>query len=380
MRRTAVEKADFIDKEYREYLRSSYSFGNDKYQDLYEKRLNEEELYKGPFLHMSMPFKKGHSLNQLIDKNIVDSDFRKLGNIHLNRTLYLHQEKSIEKIADKRNIVVTTGTGSGKTECFLYPIINEIMKERRNGNKEPGIRAMFLYPMNALVNDQIDRLREILRSYPEITYGSFTGDTPENYKDGGTREKFAEKNGIESLPDNELVTREEMRNNPPSLLFTNYSMLEYMLIRPKDSVLFNPENLNNWRFIVLDEAHTYGGALGIELSMLLKRVTGFAKKKPNFILTSATLGEKNKSDKDIVSFAKKLTSVDYDTSDIIYADRLSFSNEVRKYALDGKDISLIKNSLNNETELGNVLSKYASISGNDAKEKLYNFLEGEYNT
>ncbi len=380
MRRTAVEKAEFIDKEYREYLRSSYSFGNDKYQDLYEKRLNEEELYKGPFLHMSMPFKKGRSLNQLIDKNIVDSDFRKLGNIHLNRTLYLHQEKSIVKIADKRNIVVTTGTGSGKTECFLYPIINEIMKEKRNGNKEPGIRAMFLYPMNALVNDQIDRLREILSSYPEITYGSFTGDTPENYKDGGTREKFAENNGIASLLDNELVTREEMRKNPPSLLFTNYSMLEYMLIRPKDSVLFNPENLNNWRFIVLDEAHTYGGALGIELSMLLKRVTGFAKTKPNFILTSATLGEKNKSDKDIVSFAKKLTSVDYDTSDIIYADRLSFSNEVRKYALDGKDISLIKNSLNNETELGNVLSKYASISGNDAKEKLYNFLEGEYNT
>lgn len=380
MRRTAVEKADFIDKEYREYLRSSYSFGNDKYQDLYEKRLNEEELYKGPFLHMSMPFKKGHSLNQLIDKNIVDSDFRKLGNIHLNRTLYLHQEKSIVKIADKRNIVVTTGTGSGKTECFLYPIINEIMKEKRNGNKEPGIRAMFLYPMNALVNDQIDRLREILSSYPEITYGSFTGDTPENYKDGGTREKFAENNGIASLPDNELVTREEMRKNPPSLLFTNYSMLEYMLIRPKDSVLFNPENLNNWRFIVLDEAHTYGGALGIELSMLLKRVTGFAKTKPNFILTSATLGEKNKSDKDIVSFAKKLTSVDYDTSDIIYADRLSFLNEVRKYALDGKDISLIKNSLNNETELGNVLYKYASISGNDAKEKLYNFLEGEHNT
>ena len=380
MRRTAVEKADFIDKEYREYLRSSYSFGNDKYQKLYEKRLNEEELYKGPFLHMSMPFKKGHSLNQLIDKNIVDSDFRKLGNIHLNRTLYLHQEKSIEKIADKRNIVVTTGTGSGKTECFLYPIINEIMKEQRNGNKEPGIRAMFLYPMNALVNDQIDRLREILNSYPEITYGSFTGDTPENYKDGGTRERFAEKNGIVSLPDNELVTREEMRNNPPSLLFTNYSMLEYMLIRPSDSVLFNPENLNNWRFIVLDEAHTYGGALGIELSMLLKRVTGFAKTKPNFILTSATLGEKNKSDKEIVAFAKKLTSVDYDISDIIYADRLSFSNEVRKYTLEGKDISLIKNSLNNETELGNILSKYTSVSGKDAKEKLYDFLAGEHYT
>ena len=81
-----------------------------------------------------------------------------------------------------------------------------------------------------------------------------------------------------------------------NILITNYSMLEYLLIRPNDYSIFEAERLNSWKFVVLDEAHSYYGSLGIELSLLMRRLTGLAKRKPRFILTSATLGEKGKSE------------------------------------------------------------------------------------
>lgn len=170
------------------------------------------------------------------------------------------------------------------------PILNELTNDIEIGNQEIGIRAIFLYPMNALLNDQIERVRKILADFPDITYGFFTGDTEETVSKN-YRVKHAEENNI-VIPENELISREEIRNNPPHLLFTNYSMLEYLLIRPNDYAIFTPERLSNWKFVILDEAHTYHGALGIELSLLMRRLTGFAPKKPRFILTSATLGER----------------------------------------------------------------------------------------
>lgn len=176
--------------------------------------------------------------------------------------------------------------------------------------------------MNALVNDQIDRVRKILTQCPEITYGFFTGETKESIpKD--YREKYGAENDT-FIPENELVSREEIRKNPPHLLFTNYSMLEYLLIRPNDYSIFAPERLNNWKFVVLDEAHSYYGSLGIELSLLMRRLTGLAPKKPRFILTSATLGEQGKSESEIVNFARSLTSASFDIQDIIFLKELHF--------------------------------------------------------
>ena len=99
--------------------------------------------------------------------------FRRLGDMNFERPLYSHQEESIRRICSGRSAIITTGTGSGKTESFLYPILNELMSDVEKGNMEVGVRAIFLYPMNALVNDQIDRVRKILTQCPEITYGFF---------------------------------------------------------------------------------------------------------------------------------------------------------------------------------------------------------------
>lgn len=288
-KRNPIEKSIYINKQYKEYIRSSFKFKAKKLQKLFEQQLEVEELFKGPYVDLKLPFQRGKSLDKLMNEGIICQSFRKLGDMNFERPLYSHQEEAIRHICSGRSAIITTGTGSGKTESFLLPILNELMCDVEKGNTEVGIRAIFLYPMNALVNDQIDRVRRILIEYPDITYGFFTGETkesvPKNY-----REKYGEENDT-YIPDNELVSREEIRNNPPHFLFTNYSMLEYLLIRPNDYSIFSPERLNNWKFVVLDEAHSYYGSLGIELSLLMRRLTGLATKKPRFILTSATLGE-----------------------------------------------------------------------------------------
>src|SRR5690606_23425070 len=97
----------------------------------------------------------------------------------LDRPLYRHQDQAIRKATAGRNIVVATGTGSGKTESFLLPILNALSAEHRAGTLGPGVRALLLYPMNALANDQMKRLRELLAVAPHITFGRYTGDTEE---------------------------------------------------------------------------------------------------------------------------------------------------------------------------------------------------------
>jgi ATP-dependent helicase YprA (DUF1998 family) len=216
--------------------------------------------------------------------------------IKLKRKLYLHQEKAIRKINQAHNLVVTTGTGSGKTECFILPIINHLLREKEAGTLSSGVRAILIYPMNALANDQMERLRSLLKDYPEITYGSYTGQTRHRY-----REALAEykKLNDDAMPNvNELISREQMKDRPPHIMITNYAMLEYLMVRPDDSVFFEAEKSQKWKYIILDEAHVYTGSTGIEVSMLLRRLRATLKNNHiKYILTSATLGDEN-SDND----------------------------------------------------------------------------------
>ena len=359
-RRTPIEQAQFIEREYREYLKSTFDFGDTSYSMRFAEKLEQEDLYKGPYLSMTAPFQTGNTLEELIEKGVVSKDFRKLDSVDLSLNLYDHQQRSIEKVAAGRSLVVTTGTGSGKTESFLYPILNEIMKDIEEGDNPDGVRAVLLYPMNALVNDQMDRVRSILRSYPAITFGYFTGDTPDKVKKG-TREESLDALGYQ-IPENELISREEIRERPPHLLFTNYSMLEYLLIRPNDSILFRPENLTHWKYVVLDEAHTYTGAKGIEVALLLRRVTGLAAKKPGFILTSATLGKQGESDNDIISFAKNLTGADFEESDIIFANRKSLNPSCAEYRIDASDYVLMDSNADDLDQIKEICSKYCDVN------------------
>lgn len=376
-KRTAIEKSRYINNRYKEYLRSSFSFGEEKVQKLFEKQLEAESLFRGPYVDLSLPFQRGGNIKDLMAQGIICKSFAKLGDIDFERPLYFHQEEAIRNIGKGRSAVITTGTGSGKTESFLYPILNELMRDVENHNTDVGIRAIFLYPMNALVNDQIDRVRRILEKCPEITYGFFTGETQEKVA-SNFREKYAQEQDI-VLPRNELVSREEIRENPPHLLFTNYSMLEFLLIRPNDYSIFEPSKLTNWKFVVLDEAHSYQGSFGIEMSLLMRRLTGLAPKKPRFILTSATLGEQNKSEREIVEFARRLTSVEFNEKDIIFSSRIPLSSEKLEYTIVGPDYIALKDAMTDVAKIKEITSKYKITFEMTIKSLLYQLLLGDGN-
>ena len=173
----SIERSKYIDKRYKEYLRSTFHFGSAKIQGMFEEQLDKEKLFKGPYVDLSLEFQRGKSLNQLMEEGTVSRLFRNLGDIDFDRPLYAHQEESIRHICSGHNAVITTGTGSGKTESFLFPILNELLYDLEFGNTAIGVRAIFLYPMNALVNDQVGRLREFLRKFPDVTYGFFNLNT-----------------------------------------------------------------------------------------------------------------------------------------------------------------------------------------------------------
>lgn len=339
-----IKTTNDISQKYTDYLQSMFFV---KDQDIYKQVnsiLSERgKFIKGPFIEITPPFVGGASLETLISEGVISKEFYKIKDeFPIDRNLYNHQEKAIRKIAsEKKNIVVATGTGSGKTECFMIPIINELMREKEEGILNDGVRALLLYPMNALVNDQLSRLRDMLKNYPEITFGRYTGETLEKEKDA--IQKFKTSNPDNDILPNELLSRERMRETPPHILVTNYAMLEFLLIRPDDNVFFDGELSDNWRFIVLDEAHTYKGAKGTEISMLLKRVKERVDKgnlEIRCIATSATLGGGEDDYDLVVDFAKGLFTEPFLKDGIIESKRKDITKNLSQCVKRSNDFYL----------------------------------------
>lgn len=299
---------------YRRYLLTTFQTNDDVYnQQLKDLLSDDDSLARGPFIHLSDPFLKKKSIRDLVLENHLSSDFLTMNGFHPDRKLYAHQVTAIQKAIENENIIVTTGTGSGKTECFLIPLINDLLREKENGTLGPGVRAIIIYPMNALVNDQIKRLREIFNdSDQSITFGRYTGETEEEYK--RALSKYCEIESAEPLKC-ELLSRDQMRKNPPNILITNYAMLEYLLLRPDDKIFFDSTSSSKWKYVILDEAHTYNGTKGIEVSFLIKRLkTAVNRDELQFILTSATLGDE---DSTAISFAESLCSTTFKNGSVI---------------------------------------------------------------
>ena len=251
-----IELAEQVEERYRRYLETTFYFKDPDLRKSFRDCLDTDHLSKGPYLEATPVFKRRKKVGDLFNEFFRNPDQGFIKALWENRPLYLHQEEAIRKVfQDGRNVIVATGTGSGKTEAFFYPILLHLYKEfQQGGEVGPGVRALILYPMNALANDQQARLGEICRRLNEagspfkFTFGQYIGETPEDENDS---KRHARDHIAHRLP-GELVLRREIRENPPHILLTNYSMLEYLLIRPDDSRLFDNGRARWWTFLVLD--------------------------------------------------------------------------------------------------------------------------------
>lgn len=379
-----VKSSKNIRDEFVDYISTSFSFSNLDLRKQFILQL-KENISSGPWLEINDIFKSGKSINELIDEGVLSKLFRELEkdkpsnvskSLPLDRKLYLHQEQAIKLITSGNNAVISTGTGSGKTNCFLIPVLNDLLFEKENGTLNAGVRALFIFPMNALANDQMKNIRKILMYYPDITFGVYNGATENKEDDAVTvyEAMFANETNpkLRNRLPNELLSREEMKKNPPNILFTNYAMLEHLLFRPNDDVLFSN---SDFRFVVLDEAHVYSGATGIETSILLRRLKAriSSTRGVQFILTSATLGSDNDSDDDILKFANNLCGSDFYKDNIIRGTRDIYTPITNGITYSDKLIKELSNESNN---VADVLRKF-NVNFDASKkedELLYDFL------
>jgi len=291
-----IETSRKIAQRYKSYIKDTMRFDDPELNDQLAEILEGKSFVsKGPFLEATPPYTKGKTPRELADEGLLCRSLLEIDEIKPDRTLYAHQEAAIRMANAGKNYAVVTGTGSGKTECFLIPIIDDILREFDVDGPSAGVRAMILYPMNALANDQLKRLRKMLKG-TDITFGRYIGNTEWTEARGQRQWDIENPDSKEGKLPNELVSRETMRKTPPNILLTNYSMLEYLLLRPEDAPLFSGAFGGTWRHIAIDEAHMYSGTLGTEIAYLLRRLKARiafdSGKTPKLrcYATSATIG------------------------------------------------------------------------------------------
>jgi len=311
----ALNPIVFTEKVVRSFLRyqlTAYPFADERLHAQMRKLLSLDEtrqspLLKGPYISLSKPFRQGASVEDLIKEGVFHPHMRQRIPDEISH-LRGHQDEAIRAIRAGKTTLVSTGTGSGKTECFLYPIISKCL-ELRDAKAKPGISAVIVYPMNALAEDQLGRLRSLLAG-TGIPVGMYVGKTPDRENEvvgirmpaGSSRADYEaklaqvrdEKGGDTVHPPEEVCSREVMRTagRQPRILLTNVKQLELLLTRQKDVELFAHARLD---FLVFDEAHTFTGAHGAETACLIRRLRAFcgAEQEPVCIATSATIVDRN---------------------------------------------------------------------------------------
>ena len=262
-----------------------------------ERKISDFTMVKGPFVECLPDFEKGQSLEELYQEGFLHKDWLKLAKREpklWSRPLHVHQAEAIKQ---ESNYVVATGTGSGKTEAFLFPLVQDLFTKKKKGNT--GVKAILIYPLNALANDQMHRIAKLLfhdLDDPGITLGRFTGQVRSDSSRADEEAKiqempvFCDNFGEDaSVPKNWLLSRKEMLETPPDILITNYAMLEHILLLPRNKKLLANSDLN---WLILDELHTYSGALAIEVAFLIRKLKasiGIEKGTVRCVGTSASL-------------------------------------------------------------------------------------------
>lgn len=286
-----------------DYIETTFPMTNVPFKGSVRNMIDtKDSVYHEPYVSVRLPFRVADEMPTCFEA------------IHPSYLPYVHQQKAFERLTgdDGRSTLVATGTGSGKTECFLYPILEYCYQHRG----ERGIKALIIYPMNALATDQAKRIAELVYGSNElrsnVTVGMYVGGREE------TPARMMSEHGV-------ITDHETMLNNPPDILLTNYKMLDYLLVRPKDSTLWQDNDPETLKYIAVDELHTFDGAQGTDLACLLRRLKRRLGIYDGYLCcvgTSATMGSKENNGS-ILEYAAEIFGEPFDKDAIITEDRLS---------------------------------------------------------
>ena len=356
-----------------EYIKATFKFKEKDVSDAFYRFIEDKEdgLFKGPFISLKTPFV---SATEEESKNIPLD-------IAPNFPPYKHQLQAFSQLSMKNGhqpepTLLTTGTGSGKTECFLYPILDYCYNCNKY-ERQVGVKVIIMYPMNALASDQAKRLAETIwndeRLKGKVTAGLFVGEgtDPQDYpRDMGE--------------DHIIENRDAILDTVPDILLTNFKMLDYGLMRQRFSCLWRGNIDTDYKalkFIVLDELHTYDGAQGTDVANLIRRLK-LKLNMPKGVLcpigTSATIGNGPDSKKRLCDYASDVFGETFNEENVIEEHRIPVDQYVTATNNILPDAKLIKScefgandTVNSYMKrLCKVWLKDSSISPLDAGENL----------
>jgi len=273
----------------------------------------EGALNKGPWLEVKLPFRSAAA-----DEPLPFERF------NLPFASYQHQMRAFRRLcgAAARSTLVATGTGSGKTECFMYPLLDHCLVHRGQ-----GIKAIIIYPMNALATDQARRFaKECSKLDIKLSVGLYTGD------DGSNQRSMT--------PEQVITNRETLRENPPDILLTNYKMLDFLLMRPQDQRLWRFNVPGTLRYLVVDELHTFDGAQGTDLACLIRRLRDKLQAGGELacVGTSATIGDESAVE-ELRTYAEQVFATSFDEDAIVLEDRVPVDDYLAQRVSDAEVIT-----------------------------------------
>ncbi|TCP15937.1 DEAD/DEAH box helicase [Simplicispira metamorpha] len=302
----------------KQFLVSAYEPADAFSHGLMGRFVNDEESWlKGPYVQVGLPFSEGRA-----GRSFFQSFETKFPG-------YSHQERAWERLSSNHkalSTLVATGTGSGKTECFLFPVLNHCARARASG--QAGIKALVIYPMNALASDQARRIAELVATVP-----AFAGLRVGLYVGG---QASAPGQGVLMTSTTVITDRDTLRKNPPDILLTNYKMLDYLMLRPKDRTLWAHNAPDTLRYVVVDELHTFDGAQGTDLALLLRRLRARLKIPAGHLIcagTSATLGGSSDT-APLRDYARQIFGVAFDEDAVVTESRQSVGAFLEEATVD----------------------------------------------
>ena len=282
---------DEVIKDYRSYIKSFLKIRDQRVKVFVNQELERGELWPDPLVQLNPSYRQGANVPSLVNEGLLHPSCDRYFPDYVSKyTFRLHQEQAFRVAHRQEPYVLTTGTGSGKSMTYVVPIFDDLL---RNPNLR-GVRAILIYPMNALINSQKEEFDKFLIQAP------------------GTHIRVEQYTGQESL-----AKKTEIQNNPPQIILTNYMMLELMLSRNQEEKLVASPDL---KFLVLDELHTYRGRQGADVAILIRKLRQRCGQKLLCIGTSATMsteGARANRNQTVAAVASKLFGVEVKAENVI---------------------------------------------------------------